>query len=48
MQKEYKTVTSIAGPLIIVEGVENVKYEELVEVRMPGENKTRLGKVLLG
>ena len=46
MQKEYKTITSIAGPLVIVEGVENVKYEELVEVRMPGENKVRLGKVL--
>ncbi len=46
MQKEYKTVTSIAGPLVIVEGVENVKYEELVEVRMPGESKVRLGKVL--
>jgi len=46
MQKEYKTVTSISGPLVIVEGVENVKYEELVEVRMPGEDKVRLGKVL--
>lgn len=46
MQKEYKTVTSIAGPLVIVEGVDNVKYEELVEVRAPHENKTRLGKVL--
>lgn len=46
MQKEYKTITSIAGPLMIVEGVEGVKYEELVEIKIPGEKGTRLGKVL--
>ncbi|MDH5597331.1 MAG: V-type ATP synthase subunit B [Candidatus Peregrinibacteria bacterium] len=46
MQKEYKSITSIAGPLVMVEGVENIKYEELVEVKIPGEGGTRLGKVL--
>lgn len=46
MQKEYKSITSIAGPLVVVEGVEGVKYEELVEVKIPGEPGTRLGKVL--
>ncbi|MBU1935353.1 V-type ATP synthase subunit B, partial [Patescibacteria group bacterium] len=46
MQKEYKSVTSIAGPLLVVEGVEGVKYEELVEIKMPGEKGVRLGKVL--
>jgi V/A-type H+-transporting ATPase subunit B len=46
MQKEYKSVTSIAGPLMVVEGVENVKYEELVEIKVPGEEGVRLGKVL--
>jgi len=45
-QKEYKTVSSITGPLLVVEGVSGVKYEELVEVNVPGENKVRLGKVL--
>ena len=45
-QKEYKTVTSISGPLLVVEGVEGVTYDELVEVSIPGERKTRLGKVL--
>ncbi len=45
-QKEYKTVSSVSGPLIVVEGVAGVKYEELVEVNVPGETKTRLGKVL--
>jgi len=46
MYKEYKTVESIAGPLMIVEKVSGVKYDELVEVQVPGEEKTRFGKVL--
>jgi len=46
MQKEYKSITSIAGPLMVVEGVEGIKYEELVEVKMPNEKGTRMGKVL--
>jgi V/A-type H+-transporting ATPase subunit B len=46
MQKEYKTVESISGPLMVVTGVEGVKYEELVEVNVPGEREPRLGKVL--
>jgi V/A-type H+-transporting ATPase subunit B len=46
MQKEYKTVESITGPLMVVTGVEGVKYEELVEVMVPGETTPRLGKVL--
>ncbi len=46
MQKEYKTITSISGPLLVVEGVEGVKYDELVEVNIPGEKNSRLGKVL--
>lgn len=31
---------------MIVEGVEDIKYEELAEVQIPGEKGTRLGKVL--
>lgn len=46
MQKEYKTVESIQGPLMVVTGVEGVTYDELVEVDIPGEKRTRLGKVL--
>jgi len=46
MQKEYKSITSIAGPLLVIEGVEGIKYEELVEVQMPGEKGVRMGKVL--
>ena len=39
MQKEYKTLRSIAGPLILVEGVEGIKYEELVEMTTLTEEK---------
>lgn len=45
-QKVYKTISSITGPLVIVEGVSGVKYEELVEVNVPGEARARFGKVL--
>lgn len=46
IQKEYKTVESVTGPLMVVTGVEGVTYDELVEVTVPGEKEPRLGKVL--
>ena len=45
-EKEYTSISDIAGPLLVVEGVEGVKYEELVEVNVPGEKSPRFGKVL--
>ncbi|OQA21012.1 MAG: V-type sodium ATPase subunit B [Actinobacteria bacterium ADurb.Bin346] len=45
MLKEYRSITNIYGPLLIVEGVENVKYEELVEVEI-SEGILRNGRVL--
>jgi V/A-type H+/Na+-transporting ATPase subunit B len=45
MQKEYLTIKDIYGPLVIVEGVEGVKYEELVTVELKNGDK-RAGKVL--
>lgn len=45
MLKEYLTVSSIAGPLVVVEKVEEVKYNELVEVELP-DGTIRRGKVL--
>jgi len=42
----YKTITEVSGPLLMVEGVTGVGYDELVEVTLPGESRTRLGKVL--
>lgn len=44
--KSYKTVSEVNGPLVVVEGVSGVGYDELVEIQVPGEEKTRLGKVL--
>ena len=46
MKKEYKTVQSVSGPLMVVTGVEGVTFDELVEVTVPGEKDVRLGKVL--
>lgn len=43
--REYTTLTEVAGPLMIVEGVEGVSYSEIVEIVTPsGEN--RRGQVL--
>lgn len=43
--KEYLTVKEIVGPLILVEGVEGAKYNELVEVEFP-DGSVGLGNVL--
>ena len=45
MLKEYRTVTEVVGPLMIVEGVEGVKYDELVEIELQ-TGEMRRGKVL--
>ncbi len=45
MLKEYLTIQEIVGPLILVDEVENVKYEELVDIELPN-NEIRKGKVL--
>ena len=45
MLREYKTVTEVVGPLMVVEGVEGVKYDELVEVELQ-TGEMRRGKVL--
>ena len=43
--KEYLTIEEIAGPLVLVGEVEDVKYEELVELSMP-DGEIRRGRVL--
>ncbi|SJZ37198.1 V/A-type H+-transporting ATPase subunit B [Pilibacter termitis] len=45
MLKEYRTITEVVGPLMAVEQVEGVKYEELIEVRMQNGD-IRRGQVL--
>lgn len=38
MLKEYKTIKEVVGPLMMVEGVKGIKYEELVEIETQKEN----------
>ena len=45
MLKEYKTIREVVGPLMLVENVEGVKYDELVEIEQENGEK-RSGKVL--
>ncbi len=45
MRKEYNTVREVVGPLMIVDGVEGVKYEELVDIELQTGEKRR-GRVL--
>ncbi|HSP48189.1 MAG TPA: V-type ATP synthase subunit B, partial [Clostridiaceae bacterium] len=45
MLKEYRTVAEVVGPLMVVEGVEGVKYEELVEIELQNGERRR-GRVL--
>jgi len=42
---EYQAVNDISGPLLLVEGVEGVKYAELVEIVLPS-GESRHGQVL--
>ena len=45
MPKEYRTIQEIAGPLMLVRGVEHVTYDELGEIELAG-GETRRCKVL--
>ena len=41
MPKEYRTIREVAGPLMMIGGVENVKYNELGEIELPSGEKRR-------
>jgi len=45
MITEYKAVRDIVGPLMLVEGIEGVSYNELAHVKMP-DGGIRMGQVL--
>lgn len=45
MIKEYKTVTEVVGPLMAVEQVEGVKFDELVDIQLQ-DGTLRRGQVL--
>ena len=43
--KEYLSTSEIAGPLMLIEDVSGIKYEELAEIELPS-GEVRRGKVL--
>ncbi|MCR1933619.1 V-type ATP synthase subunit B [Clostridium tepidum] len=45
MLKEYKTVKEVVGPLMLVDQVDGVSFDELVEIELHNEEKRR-GRVL--
>ncbi len=45
MLKEYRTITEVVGPLMLVEHVEGAKYNELVEIQQ-ANGEIRRGRVL--
>ncbi len=45
MLKEYRSITNVSGPLLHVEGVKGVKYEELVDIKLD-DGSIRSGRVL--
>ncbi len=42
---EYATVTRVSGPIIVVEGIRGVAYDEVAQITLPSGEK-RLGQVL--
>ena len=45
MTREYKTIKEVVGPIMMVENVQGVKYNELVDV-VQADGNVRHGKVL--
>ena len=45
MIKEYRSIQEVAGPLMVVSGVEGVKYDELGEIEL-SNGEVRRCKVL--
>ena len=41
MPREYRTIEEVAGPLMLVKGVENVTYDEMAEITLSGGEKRR-------
>lgn len=43
--KEYRTISQIKGPLLFIERISDIAYDEIVIIRDP-DNQVRLGRVL--
>ena len=46
MPKEYRTIQEVAGPLMLVRGVEDVAFDELGEIEL-ADGETRRCRVCL-
>ncbi|PKL03109.1 MAG: V-type ATP synthase subunit B, partial [Synergistetes bacterium HGW-Synergistetes-2] len=45
LPKEYKTISELSGPLLLVNKTKNVRYDELVEIELASGERRR-GRVL--
>nr|HPI98981.1 HAS-barrel domain-containing protein [Synergistales bacterium] len=45
LPKEYRTISDLAGPLLVVKKTKDVRYDELVEIEL-STGETRRGRVL--
>lgn len=45
LPKEYRTISNLSGPLMMVDKIEDVSYDELAEIRL-GSGERRRGRVL--
>ena len=45
MAKEYRTIKEVAGPLMLVQGVEDVKYNELGEILVHAADGSVIGAI---
>ncbi|MDR1884833.1 MAG: V-type ATP synthase subunit B [Synergistaceae bacterium] len=45
LPKEYRTISNLSGPLMVVERITDVRYDELAEIRLSNGERRR-GKVL--
>jgi V/A-type H+-transporting ATPase subunit B len=41
MPKEYRTISEVAGPLMLIKGVTDVSYNELGEIELKNGEKRR-------
>ena len=45
LPKEYRTISNISGPLMMVESTQDVRYNELAEIELASGERRR-GRVL--
>ncbi|MEE1341394.1 MAG: V-type ATP synthase subunit B, partial [Lachnospiraceae bacterium] len=46
MSIEYLGLNEINGPLVVLDGVQNASYEEIVSISVEGEKEDKLGRII--